>query len=467
MEYEIGNIISILPATEMWDEFVDLLLDNYDIRLEDNNSWKIARIRDNSSPEDYNLVVTNTFNSEIEYNLCACDTELIEEEEDLNRPIVVGDRVTFADDNRIASYAEQWSISESEVVGTITREHNVKGAFWFKWDKGRESEDAQYGYDLRLVSKKHGVTPLPKTTFTQQYPFVKQCLEDMYGENYDIIEEEYVLNRLKADIILKFPEVTIRNSNNESHKIKDLYVKIQYRNNRLVRELEGFRGVLSAKEYKAHYAHSHLSSSNTHTDWTDFCLGSGTETGFLLAECQESFTEDNFIRLLAMIDSYVEYESIEGGPHIRMSDMNTSRRRGRRTYDSSSEYRRLKSQITEKLPLKYIHDDYIPRFEIDTNSPELQTIMNKYISVKSKRNKTNGEIFDDSREEVDVDRANRQLRNDYSTSITFRGQTIQKYVEELETEEIDMSVYEEVANPDVVLEVLEYLKEDLNKFIIG
>lgn len=128
-------------------------------------------------------------------------------------------------------------------------------------------------------------------------------------------------------ILIRFPEITIKNSRLESHIIKDLVLCLPLvcKRNLLPATLRGVRLTVTPAELKKRYQHSHIStgkfpSSVIHDLQTaPFCLGEGN-IAFLLGKFISitTFERRIFERLLMEIESFVAWESLEGGPYINM-----------------------------------------------------------------------------------------------------------------------------------------------------
>lgn len=138
-----------------------------------------------------------------------------------------------------------------------------------------------------------------------------------------------------------FPEIEIENSEEEIHNIKDLYVKFSFqvmdgKVEGFSNSLEGLRATVTAEEFYKGYRHSHLYVSDGASDneelvdmdedqlfeafetyFQSFCLGSHTMEK-VLNTLTLDFTKEGFAIFLNQLDSFVRWESKEGGPYIRM-----------------------------------------------------------------------------------------------------------------------------------------------------
>jgi len=142
-------------------------------------------------------------------------------------------------------------------------------------------------------------------------------LEEFYGDNYSI--DFYDCNTYKVHI--KYLEIIIKNSIGNKHKIHNLYINFRLRTNgngsfKMSTGLGGFREIVSSAEYNYGYYHSHLSSQQG-----GFCMGSSQLGNLICFELNTKITEDNLVQFFILLDAYLEWESLEGGPYRRMADL--------------------------------------------------------------------------------------------------------------------------------------------------
>ena len=154
-------------------------------------------------------------------------------------------------------------------------------------------------------------------------------------------------------LIIRFPEFNIKNRNKRSHKIKNLFVvccfnicnegKISMNN-----QIYGNRSEYTSAEFKSKYRHSHLSTSGF-KKFTYFCLGEGTSMSTALAELNMNFCPERFELFLHLLNSYVRYESLEGGPFIKMERITLESSTTEPTVDVDVERIEYLSLISEDL----------------------------------------------------------------------------------------------------------------------
>lgn len=152
----------------------------------------------------------------------------------------------------------------------------------------------------------------------------------------------YIVNKAYLDI--RFPEIEMSNKTINKHTIYDLIVRqpILFRsttntfrfdqrlNTRtLFEQLEGLRMTCTLDEMRASYTHSHLPTgttgyflnncNNNNQDtgyiFQQFCTGQG-DINITKANLCTEFNEENMELHLYQIQSYISWESIDGGPFI-------------------------------------------------------------------------------------------------------------------------------------------------------
>jgi transcriptional regulator CtsR len=243
---------------------------------------------------------------------------------------------------------------------------------------------------------------------------VTPILDRVFPNNYDIQFTHIVFSKdvqpnialytskltIQLDIILKFPEILIKNGSGHKHTIKDLYVKIAViaSSTQSLRYsgLYGARGQVSAAELRLKYAHSHLPSFNSDLGpgaWASFCLGSSM---LAMKEMWKLNDPLSFEMMLYNIQDLVEWESLSGVPYIRI-DAISRFSGGLRTisehdyYDIEHVQEQLENKALDHISLKIQENGYIKVISKETLSEELATTMQNvnrhsayhYIVIKS------------------------------------------------------------------------------------
>jgi predicted CopG family antitoxin len=151
---------------------------------------------------------------------------------------------------------------------------------------------------------------------------VRKALEDVIKHHFTSDNYEINIDYESLKIILKYNDITITNSEGNSHFIKSMFVRIVYNlvSNKFINSLYGKAGELSVKELNCGYVHSHMPGNVS--DWGKFCLGSSEITGILADLSINEFNDAKFDLLLYNLEEYIKWESLEGGPHFKIKDLN-------------------------------------------------------------------------------------------------------------------------------------------------
>lgn len=137
--------------------------------------------------------------------------------------------------------------------------------------------------------------------------------------------KEYLHCRLNnysfIDLIIWFPDVTVRNEKGQSINIKDLYAKVTIMpNGKMFDDFQLIKTTFTQAEWDAGYVHSHLPRLYDVLRWNPPCLGSGP-----IIQTQESLRTSNDSNLWGLfayeLKKYVGIESLAGVPYIRMSSV--------------------------------------------------------------------------------------------------------------------------------------------------
>lgn len=155
--------------------------------------------------------------------------------------------------------------------------------------------------------------------------FTYETLENIAGYEYTA---EYNQKQYFFEIIIKFPEITITNTAEFKHNIKDLYVKVQVVycdeiDNFVPFNIGGTRGKVTDIEAYNSYMHSHLQFSVG--NFYPFCIGDRESAfGSVLANTIDALNKDNFQALMYMIETLVSWESLEGVPFYKIGNLNAN-----------------------------------------------------------------------------------------------------------------------------------------------
>lgn len=145
---------------------------------------------------------------------------------------------------------------------------------------------------------------------------IVSSLNTVHGINWgaDKLPNSSYPNRL----YIHYPEIIVTNDKNHKHNIKDLIVRLKFNNEgHICYEMRGDRMTMTPGEIMSYYRHSHLSGGFNYNKmcWGEFCLGNDKTFLNAFGNLCEDYDEDKFNSLLYSINSYVEYENLNGGPY--------------------------------------------------------------------------------------------------------------------------------------------------------
>lgn len=263
-------------------------------------------------------------------------------------------------------------------------------------------------------------------------PIIKkmwESLEAIYSGNWDM------QNDLRSELLnhyivyIKFPEIEISNKNDNKHIIKDLYVKIGYKingSNVKLTELQGYRGKMTYEEHSSKYSHSHLPSSGLNS-FAPFCLGSSE-----MADLKNDWviTEDDFDQILFelflyQLDAYVRWESLDGGPYFRMTEIRIQNSARVSKEEMVSAFRKV---ISDKIKIPCKWDNSSLRFVFE-NDIIINILTTNEIGPMTYTTPSGIEVPPDSSARVMLNNI-KSLNDDYQTNskLMFRGEKVIKII---------------------------------------
>lgn len=167
--------------------------------------------------------------------------------------------------------------------------------------------------------------------------------------------EEYEITNtgINVQCTIHYPEIIISNSEDIEHTIRDLFFRMEFginqNKNVYLQNFYILRSTYEEKEVFNNYVFSHCNNNNL-LQWSNsLCLGYGTplsDLKTLMCDTSE-VTADNLEQLIILIDNYLSWESLEGGPYKSIKNL----------FNINSDTRRIvvKSAIERCFNDYYIH----------------------------------------------------------------------------------------------------------------
>ena len=287
----------------------------------------------------------------------------------------------------------------------------------------------------------------------------RDCAIGFFGEeNVDLQIEGQNKN-----LIIKFPEITISNNKNQTHKILDLYVKlVMQQKNNLLTYAYGCRSTRTVSEAASNYVHSHLHSISGLPIFSDFCLGSsefGQQLAVLAHDNPSTYTEEKFDILFCLLDSYVRYESLEGGPHIRIETIVTKTPTLPNIDTSTSKMDNLYKKFImaeDSFGFNFINRNQYATIEVDRDSLETKLIPYCTDLVI----KDNGQYY---AETGAIMLSSERTRPVGSRVLNFKGEHIEYKIIPDEKQEKERG--QKVPHPQITQWISQEISSKFNKFV--
>lgn len=352
----------------------------------------------------------------------------------------------------------------------------------------------------KVPAKKQSPAIAFATWQAKQIESVQNALEGIYPSNWDFqvvkqltgpqqteIETAYAaaqgdIKKLPSSImekyhghiyfkaIILFPIINLINSRGDKHTIKDLYVIINFTPfMKMAQKFEGYRGRRSLLEHVNNYSHSHL-HSNTDNIQT-FCLG---DTAFdtLVVSLQSTWDFDAFFMFIIQLKDYVHWESLEGGPYMRVRELKNKDFNSVPPSPSNGEldayYKRFLSTF-DQVDTEILDATGIPRFVVKPNKPlwdmVTQITNEKHLLLYDP---IKGKTFIERNDSPEViNKAVRQHNAALATGsvrLNFKGSPVRLTIEEVQEEKKENRTY--IANEVILKYIADRLSRSLNKFFI-
>ena len=191
-----------------------------------------------------------------------------------------------------------------------------------------------------------------------------KSLEDVIKHHFTSDNYEITNNGEFLNIVLKYNNITITNSEEGSHFIKSIFVKLIFNKNnkKFNSTIEGVRGDLSVKELNSGYNHSHLRTGTN--GWTVFCLGSSEIAGIITDLNMHEFNDAKFDLLLYNLEEYIKWESLEGGPYFRISNLNYGERMRETVFSDQEVTEIYEDFVSEQQPFNTTFDVSLKKIKV-------------------------------------------------------------------------------------------------------
>lgn len=262
---------------------------------------------------------------------------------DVRRKENIHKEFTPLNDDQITKYAD-----DLKILDEVVKKYDI-----YQYLQKRSDEYYSDHHDLARSLDSAITKEYLKSLYEKFYVHVdtvKKLTEEVFGEKNVCIIHDAKSNTFAAHIL--FDEITISNSHKKTHCIKDLVVKIPFSYDKhkdaikVSQAILGTRLTNSYSEIKSNYKHSHLPSNGVEQRFNDFCLGA-TDVNIINTDLKLNFSESKYLLFLNMLTAYVSWESLEGGPYIKLEGVSA---RGNRFYMTGN----MQDALTQIIKTKVI-----------------------------------------------------------------------------------------------------------------
>lgn len=178
-------------------------------------------------------------------------------------------------------------------------------------------------------------------------------------ENYNQITVNIVPQNIEIcfEIWIHFPEITVTNEAKQSTTIYDMFTKIKFGDKARYSNIYFCKTTYTPRQYARSYSHSHLPGINKRKPYMFLhpCIGEGPFRNAIVALNRSATSMENrklqMMSLCFELQRFLETESLEGGPYIRLQSLN-----------DSNNINRYRLEITDPYYLIYNSSDIIPEF---------------------------------------------------------------------------------------------------------
>jgi hypothetical protein len=187
-----------------------------------------------------------------------------------------------------------------------------------------------------------------------------------------LLEENFLLQLCgikNLNLIIHYPHTIITNSNKEKHNLYDIYIDLKFDMDcNLFRGIEFHRSAYTYLELINNYAHSHVPGSyvldlmnKQNSIYNKPCLGTSQLQSSVAnwSINNHSLTIFDYMILLEHLDTFIGWESLEGGPYKKISELKDIKQNNI-SYRFSNSKEELASIAEELRQILYsIIDDYV------------------------------------------------------------------------------------------------------------
>lgn len=235
--------------------------------------------------------------------------------------------------------------------------------------------DTYVGVVVEKTSEESDIIYIESLIYSNVLIFLdKMTSELLLEKDYDKLDIFFKFNYNSVDnvvftFIIQHDDFVISNSKGIKHKIRGLQSTLSFnyvRKKSGLEEIVTFRqgGRRISKNYiekRYQYSHSHLRSTDYFNIFESYCTGN-TEMKNACNGVYRNINSIDFIYIVNVMELFVKWESLEGGPHVRIQTLYDQF--SENDYDDYSNLNVLNTLKISKISVSKSNDNIYYKFEI-------------------------------------------------------------------------------------------------------
>ena len=287
---------------------------------------------------------------------------------------------------------------------------------------------------------------------------VVKILQHIYPDKWDIQETAGGAYY----IVIYFPKIDVTSEANAVETIYDVYfrfkISIYTANTISIENLGITKSTYTYSQYKSGYLWSHtpsVSKNNQTIEFSKLCLGESNIRDAKKTLNNEKWKKSYFGLFLMSIKSYLEWESIQGGPYIKISTIN-NKNYNIKDYKHTMDDNAMILRLLKTLPSNLIKFKFTGSNHYDINIEGIEKILVKRLPAKFRVvYDLNGKAFiptGNIRPEINI--------NMIKSNVMFKGVPLQlKVIPDKEYKEYDYRLHPAIRN--IIINQIKYLANSI------
>lgn len=277
--------------------------------------------------------------------------------------------------------------------------------------------------------------------------------------SYSFDKEFYEVKKINSDkveVYLHFPEITVNNSQKNSHKVRDILIRLTFSfKSYALTMFQAARYTYTLSEYNSRYMHSHIQYTNPGNFTTSCCHGT-TDISNFESQLRTYYDSDIYELFLGLIGSWLGWESLEGGPYSKIENIKINS-------DSRIPPENLPQSILENNLYKFLKQFDFKAKIIDKKDYEYLSLDEDYVDSLIDEISTSKCVKDpETSNFYQIPRSSNYEANKTSFNSSFKDYTFKlrdKVLFPQLINDFDTSKFLTVANPKIKQHIINTLKK--------